>query len=426
MSLATPGARGNRLSSAIVTLEGHLIDSLMLPRVFDEIIETGSTYEIVDLTIGVKHEDPSFARIKVTASNEDDLERLIERLRPLGANPEQVEDAVLAEADIAGAFPPGFYSTTSFRTEIRVAGTWIEVDHPEMDCGVVVTAGGGRTIPMDAVEPGMSIVMSGLGIRVTPPEKPRGTGPAFGFMSSEISSEKPKSLLLDQVAEQMRKTRADGKRIMWVVGPAIVHTGAGPDLSRLIKAGYVQALFAGNGVAAHDIESHMFGTSLGVYLEKGIPAEHGHDHHIRAINEVRRAGSLAAAVDAGLVSDGIVFNLVRNNVAFLFGGSVRDDGPLPDVVTDMPEVQRKLREMIWGPGGDDLVGMCVVAGTMLHGIATSNCLPADVPLVCVDMAQSTVTKLMDRGSFASKGIITDAGLFVGELAERLAAEDGRS
>ncbi len=182
----------------------------------------------------------------------------------------------------------------------------------------------------------------------------------------------------------------------------------------------MDALFAGNGVAAHDIESNMFGTSLGVYLAEGIPAEHGHEHHIRAINELRRQGSFKAAIEAGVFNDGIVYHLVKQKCGYLFGGSVRDDGPLPEVVSDMLEVQRQLRELIWGQGGDDLVGYCIVVGTMLHGIATGNCLPASVPLVCVDINQATVTKLMDRGSFQSLGIITDVGLFIRALAEKLA------
>jgi lysine-ketoglutarate reductase/saccharopine dehydrogenase-like protein (TIGR00300 family) len=221
----------------------------------------------------------------------------------------------------------------------------------------------------------------------------------------------------------MRDVKASGKRILWVAGPAIVHTGTAPDISALIRAGYVNAFFAGNGVAAHDIESHMFGTSLGVHLDRGTPAEHGHEHHIRALNEVRRRGSFKAAIDAGSFSDGVVYHLVKHDCDYLFGGSVRDDGPMPETVTDMMEVQRELREIIWGPGGDDLVGYCIVVGTMLHGIATGNCLPASVPFVCVDINQATVTKLMDRGSWQSVGIITDLSLFVRALVERLAPEE---
>ncbi|HYP24431.1 MAG TPA: TIGR00300 family protein [Actinomycetota bacterium] len=424
------------MTSETVVLQGHIIDSLALPRTLDEIVALGAEYEIVELRLGVKADDESFARIKIRAADEHALGNVIERLRQHGANPETVEDAGVAEADVDGAFPPGFYSTTNLMTDVRLGGRWIQVQRPEMDCGLVVEGDSVRTVAMSDVRAGMQIVMSGLGIRVHPPEKPGGgDSQAFEFMSSDVSSEKPKALLVDRVAEQMREVKAQGKRIMWVAGPAVVHTGSGPDLAALIRAGYVQAFFAGNGVAAHDIESNMFGTSLGVYLEQGTPADHGHEHHIRAINELRRHGSFQAAIDAGVFGDGVVYHLVKSGADYLFGGSVRDDGPLPDVVTDMVEVQRQLRDIIWGSGspgrdagtdGDqDLIGFCIVVGTMLHGIATGNCLPASVPLVCVDINQATVTKLMDRGSFQSMGIITDVGLFIRELAERLAPDEIR-
>jgi lysine-ketoglutarate reductase/saccharopine dehydrogenase-like protein (TIGR00300 family) len=408
------------MPSENLTLQGHIIDSLTLPKVLDEIIELGAVFEIVDLQIGIKHEDPSFARIKVTTGSEDELTRLIDRLRHHGANPETVEDATLVEADMDGALPPGFYSSTNLDTEVRVDGRWTRVDRPEMDCGIVIEGERARTIPMGDVEKGMTIVMGGLGIRVLPLEKPRvDERQLFEFMASDVSSEKPKGLLVEQVAAQMAEVRRRGKRILWVAGPAIVHTGSGPDLCTLIRAGYVNALFSGNGLAAHDIESNMFGTSLGMHLSEGVPAEHGHEHHIRAINEIRRLGSFSAAIDAGVFNGGIVYELVKSGADYVFGGSVRDDGPLPEVVTDMEEVQRRLRALIWGEGGSDLVGYCIVVGTMLHGIATGNCLPASVPLVCVDINQATVTKLMDRGSFQSLGIITDVGLFIRELAGRL-------
>jgi lysine-ketoglutarate reductase/saccharopine dehydrogenase-like protein (TIGR00300 family) len=411
------------MATETVSMRGHIIDSLTFPKVLDEIVEAGARFEILELQVGSKHEDPSVARIRITTDSDEELARLLDHLQQYGANPVTVADARLEPADVDGAFPPGFYSSTNLETAVRVDGRWIPVDHPEMDCGIVVADGGARTIPMGDVTKGMSIVMAGLGIQVTPLEKPRPEDrQAFEFMSSDVSSEKPKSLLVDQVADLMREVKSRGERILWVAGPAVVHTGSGPDICALIRAGYVDALFAGNGVAAHDIESNLFGTSLGVHLDQGTAAEHGHEHHIRAINEIRRHGSFKSAIDAGVVTGGIVHHLVTHQKDYLFGGSVRDDGPLPEVVTDMVEVQRRLRELIWGRDGNDLVGFCIVVGTMLHGIATGNCLPASVPLVCVDINQATVTKLMDRGSFQSTGIITDVGLFIRELAERLAGE----
>ena len=414
------------MPSENVVLQGHIIESLILPRALDEIIELGAGFEIVDLDIGTRHEDTSYARIKITSDSEDLLVRLIERLRQHGANPETVEDATIVKADQAGCFPPGFYSTTNLETEIRVDGGWRRVQRPEMDCGVVVEEGAARTVAMSDVREGMPIVMAGLGIRVLPLDLPSPQDrQVFEFMTSTVSSEKPKTLLVDQVADRMRVAKAEGQRLLWVAGPAVVHTGAGPDVSALIRAGYVDAFFAGNGVAAHDIESNIYGTSLGVYMSQGLPAESGHEHHIRAINEVRRHGSFQAAIDAGVFNDGIVYHLIKHGADYLFGGSVRDDGPLPDVVTDMAEVQRRLREIIWGVGGKEPIGFCIVLGTMLHGIATGNCLPASVPLVCVDINQATVTKLMDRGSWQSMGIITDIGLFISGLAKRLAPDELR-
>ena len=410
-----------------VTLEGHIIDTMSLAKVLDEIGASGATHEIVELRVGAAHNDTSFAKIKVSAETDEGLTELLERLEQHGANPEHVEDVKLVEADVDGAFPEGFYSTTNLETEVRLNGLWTRVVHPEMDCGIVVENDGARTIPMGEVVKGMKIVMRGFGIRVIPLEQSaQGEKQAFEFMSSDISSEKPKALLVQKVADQMRAVREQGRRILWVAGPAVVHTGSAPDLCALIRAGYVNAFFAGNGVAAHDIESNMFGTSLGVYLARGDAAEHGHEHHIRAINELRRHGSFAAAIDAGIFDAGIVHDLVTGDCDYLFGGSVRDDGPLPEIVTDMLEVQSRLRSLIWGQDGDDLIGYCIVVGTMLHGIATGNCLPASVPLVCVDINQATVTKLMDRGSFQSLGIITDVGLFIRELAEMLAPQEVRS
>jgi lysine-ketoglutarate reductase/saccharopine dehydrogenase-like protein (TIGR00300 family) len=407
-----------------VVLEGHIIDSLRLPKVLDEIIEHGARFKILDFQIGVKHDDESFARIQVTAGSDDELAAVVQRLQEHGANLESIEDAAVAVADVDGAFPTGFYSSTNLETEVRIDGRWLPVVHPEMDCGIVIRDGSARTIAMSDVRAGMEIVMRGPGIRVSPIVRPSpGEHQTFEFMASEISSEKPKALLIEQLARQMRAIREAGKRILWVAGPAVIHTGSAPDICALIRAGYVQALFAGNGVAAHDIESNMFGTSLGVHLEKGLPEEHGHEHHIRAINEIRHHGSFAAAIEAGVLSGGIVYNLVKSGADYLFGGSVRDDGPLPEVVSDMLEVQRRLRQMIWGSEGKDLVGMCIVVGTMLHGIAAGNCLPASVPLVCVDINQATVTKLMDRGSSQSLGIITDVGLLIRQLAERLAKDE---
>lgn len=396
-----------------VEIEGHIIDSLLLPKVLDELIEAGADYEIVEFRIGKSHEDPSHARIKVWAPDEGTLDLALRRVHPFGAAPVDAEDARLDPADRDGAFPDGFYSTTNLPTQLRIAGRWVEVENPEMDCGIVVEDGRAESVPMADVREGQMVVVGRSGIRITPLERPRGRGHDFEFMASSVSAEKPKELQIVRVANEMRRVRADGRRILWVVGPAVIHTGSGADLSALVAAGWVNVLFAGNGFAAHDVEAAIFGTSLGVYLEEGTSAERGHEHHIRAINAVRRSGSIAAAVEDGTITGGVMYHLVNHRVPFVLGGSVRDDGPLPDTVTDVIEAQRQMRSLI--PG----VGLALFVASMLHGIAAGNLLPASVPIVCVDINPATVTKLLDRGSTQSAGLVTDVGLFVKELRNLL-------
>jgi lysine-ketoglutarate reductase/saccharopine dehydrogenase-like protein (TIGR00300 family) len=255
-------------------------------------------------------------------------------------------------------------------------------------------------------------VVGSLGIRVQPRDRGR-AGEVFEFMSSQVSSEKPQGLIVRKVAEAMRGTKRRGEKILWVAGPAVIHTGASPAVVRLIQAGYLDVLFAGNALAAHDIEGALFGTSLGVNLSEGVGVEHGHEHHIRAINTIRRCGSIAKAVEQGVLTSGIMHACVQHGVEFALGGSVRDDGPLPDTITDVIETQRVMRSLL--PG----VGYALMFATMLHSIATGNLLPASVPLVCVDINLSTVTKLADRGSTQATGVVTDVGLFLGALADEL-------
>jgi lysine-ketoglutarate reductase/saccharopine dehydrogenase-like protein (TIGR00300 family) len=234
-------------------------------------------------------------------------------------------------------------------------------------------------------------------------------------MSSEVSSEKPQGLMVQRIAEMMRAVKADGKKILWVLGPAVVHTGSVDAFCALIRSKWVDVAFAGNAIATHDSEAAIFGTSLGVSLDEGTPTEHGHEHHIRAINAVRRAGSFEQAVASGLLTKGVMYHLVTRGVDYVLGGSVRDDGPMPGVITDVLESQREMRKRV--PG----LGMAVMVSTMLHSIATGNLLPASVPIVCVDINPAAVTKLMDRGSIQSVGMVTDVGLFLRQLADSLGA-----
>jgi lysine-ketoglutarate reductase/saccharopine dehydrogenase-like protein (TIGR00300 family) len=271
-----------------------------------------------------------------------------------------------------------------------------------------------RTIPMSDVEAGMRIVCGVHGVRVRVPVPEHSGAEVFGFMESVVSSEKPQALLVRQVADGMRDAKAAGLRVLWVGGPGVVHTGAAPAMVALIEAGYVDVLFAGNALATHDIESALYGTSLGVDLAHGRGVEHGHEHHIRALNTIRKAGSIKAAVDQGVLTGGIMHALVTHHKSFVLVGSVRDDGPLPDVYTDVLDGQRAMRAELEG------VGFCLMVATMLHSVATGNILPASVPLVCVDINPATVTKLADRGSAQARGIVTDVGLFLEQLASELA------
>jgi lysine-ketoglutarate reductase/saccharopine dehydrogenase-like protein (TIGR00300 family) len=397
-----------------VELRGHIIDSLILPKVLDLITSHGGAFRIKHIAIGQARSDPSQALIEVRARSQELLARILGQIADHGALPVADRDAVLVAADMPGAFPEGFYSTTNQRTEIRLNGRWIPVADQEMDCGIVVDpeAGTARTLPMSEVRLGDWIVVGHAGVRVFPVERASETQ-QFEFMSSTVSTEKPKGAAIRAVAGELVRARASGGRTLVVAGPAIVHTGSGPHLCQLIRDGYVDLLFAGNALAAHDIEQHLFGTSLGVYLDRGTIAQAGHEHHLRAINRIRRLGGIRQAVEAGVLKSGIMYECVRNHVDFLLAGSIRDDGPLPEVITDVLEAQREMRRRLKG------VRFALMIATTLHSIAVGNLLPAWVKVVCVDINPSTVIKLADRGTFQTMGLVTDVEPFLRELLEEL-------
>ena len=398
-----------------VEISGHLMDSGILAVVLGDVQEYGGDYVINQFELGSAHEDVSRARLTVGADDDESLQRLLNRLQSRGVNLLDPGEASVEAVSQDGVFPDGFYSSTNLATQVRVAGRWLPVTNPEMDCGLVLFDGETptvRTVPMADARAGMQVVCGVQGIRVESPiiERP---GQGFGFMESDVSSEKPQTVLVRQVADGMRQAKQDGTKILWVGGPGVVHTGAAPAMIALVGAGFVDVLFAGNALATHDIESALYGTSLGVDLAHGRGVEHGHEHHIRALNTIRKAGSIAAAVKQGVLSGGIMHALVTRDIPFVLVGSVRDDGPLPDVYTDVLEGQRAMRAQLGG------VGYCVMVATMLHSVATGNILPAAIPLVCVDINQATVTKLADRGSSQARGIVTDVGLFLVQLAQEL-------
>jgi lysine-ketoglutarate reductase/saccharopine dehydrogenase-like protein (TIGR00300 family) len=397
-----------------VTIQGHIIDSLLLPKVLDEILKYGGSYVLKDIGIGQRQSDPSHALIEVRAPSAEVLREVLDAIHDHGAVPVAVNDCVTVPADIAGAFPEGFYSTTSFRTQVRLKGEWIEVEDQEMDCGILVDAEGtaARCVPMVEVQLGDRIVVGRQGLRVLPAET-QARHNLFEFMASPVSSEKPKGVTVREIAAAMRRTRAAGEKILAVLGPAVVHTGSVEHISGMVRAGYLDILFAGNALATHDIEQALYGTSLGVSLERGLPAEEGHEHHLRAINTMRRLGGIRQAVERGVLKSGIMYECVRRNLPFVLAGSIRDDGPLPEVVTDVLEAQRRMRELVRG------VGFCLMVATMLHSIATGNLLPAWVRVACVDINPATVTKLADRGSIQTVGVVTDAEPFLRALIHEL-------
>ncbi len=409
----------SNLHKQVIELRGHIIDSLTLPRILDELLDFNVEFTIQRLTVGRGRSDPSYARIEIIAESQELLETVLGEVQRLGAHPVQVDHVRLEPASGDGVFPEQFYSTTNLKTLVKLNGDWVEVTHPEMDCGIVVEGKSACCVPVSEIKKGDLVVVGRDGIRVIPLDRPRSASPAFGFMGSAVSSEKPKAAFIREIADRVRRVHAQGGKIAVVAGPAIIHTGAGAALSRLIELGYVDYLFAGNALATHDIESSLFGTSLGVSLDGGLAQEGGHEHHLRAINKIRLAGGIQAAVEEGILRSGVMYTCVKKGVEFVLAGSIRDDGPLPEVVTDVIQAQGEMRRRIHSG-----VELCLMLSTMLHSIAVGNMLPAEVFTVCVDINPATLTKLSDRGSFQSAGLVMDVGSFLHDLVSVI--ETGQS
>ncbi len=405
--------------SETVQLGGHIIDSLILPKVLDEIMTLGGTFEILHLTVGQRREDTSRAEVRVTAPDARRLDAILSRIGQHGAIPLAGDEARLVPADVDGAFPDGFYCSTHFETWIKRHGQWVAVERSEMDCGIRFDPATGlaSTVPMHRARRGDLIVVGHAGVKVAPIDRSPERN-VFEFMASNVSSEKPKAVVIREMAAHIKTARAARGKVLVVAGPAVIHTGAGGHLERLIAGGYVQVLFAGNALAAHDIEQALYGTSLGMSLEAGMPVDEGHEHHLRAINTVRRFGGIRSAVERGVLKRGIMHACVVHGVDYVLAGSIRDDGPLPDVITDAVKAQDAMREKIQG------VTVGIMIATTLHSIATGNILPAAVKLICVDINPAVVTKLADRGSFQAMGLVTDVEPFLRALAEHLVSDGG--
>ena len=413
--------------SRTVEIEGHIIDSGTMQRCFGAVMDLGGSFDVEQFDVGTHEEAESYCRMAVSADDEKTLQAILHELHQNGAVLENPTDVDLVAAPADKVVPPDFYSTTNHPTEVLYDGEWIDVERIEMDCALVVEPDpdeGDRprayTRVLDAVEEGDLIATDQSGIRVHPPERPRSGGGAFGFMQGGVSSERPSESTIREVAAALREVKADGGNVMVVAGPAVIHSGAGEALARLVEAGYVDALSAGNGFATHDLERSLYGTSLGMDVETLEHPRKGHKHHIWTISEIIRAGGIEAAVEQGKVTEGVMYQCVENDVDTVLAGSIRDDGPLPDTITDAVEAQNAIRDQAHDA---DVV---LMLATLLHSVAVGNCLPSTTKTVCVDINPATVTQLLDRGSAQAIGMVTDIGTFVPTLAEFVLEDDRES
>ena len=399
----------------IVEARGHLVDSNVMERMFDTIVSHGGAFEVEEFHIGRTNVDQSYMRMRVEAPSEEAMAELIEELIDLGCGTEGRENAVTREVERDRCAPLDFYSTTNHRTQVRLDGHWVDVGRQRMDASIVVTPEGAECLKLRDLKRGDRVVCGHEGIRVVPESKERDRL-AFSFMSHEVSSERQVETAVSQTAGLIREMKAAGKRVVIVAGPVVVHTGAQSALSGLIRGGYVDCLLAGNALGVHDAEAALLGTSLGIRMSDGRQAEHGHRNHMRAINTVYHCGGIRQAVEEGKITSGILYECVKNNVPYVLAGSLRDDGPLPDTVTDMNAAQSLYAQQLEG------AGLVICLGSMLHSIATGNMLPSWVKLICVDINPAVVTKVSDRGTGQAIGVVTDVGLFLHLLHRSLGAE----
>jgi lysine-ketoglutarate reductase/saccharopine dehydrogenase-like protein (TIGR00300 family) len=395
-----------------IEARGHLIDSGDLQAILTTVVEHGASYEILRFEVGRTNEDPSHLTLRLRTDTPVSLAHLLEKLSPFGCFVQGTPDALLRRADMDGAAPEDFYSTTNHRTRIRLKGQWLEVEQQRMDAAIILEDGHAVCRKLRDIRAGDLVVCGMLGVHVMPDIQSRDR-PSFGFMSHEVSSERRVETAVGRVAAMMRESRARGGRIAFVPGPVVVHTGGTEYFGTLIRLGYVNLLLSGNALAVHDIEFALSGTSLGIDLSTGHPVEHGHRNHMRAINTIRRAGGIAKAVEDGVLRSGIMHACHVHRVPYILAGSIRDDGPLPETMMDLAAAQDAYAQALAG------VDVVVMLSSMLHSIGVGNMLPSWVKVVCVDINPAVVTKLSDRGSTQTIGVVTDVGLFLHHLATAL-------
>jgi len=389
-----------------VEVSGHLIDSMILTKIFDKIMNRGGEFEILELTVGKKKKDSSFAKLLVTGKNEKHLKEITDDIHRDGAIPHNEKQVKLKKASKDMVLPDNFYSTTNNDTSIFHNNLWIQVENQMMDKCIVVKKNRAFCVPIREVKKGNLVVIHEIGVKVTPPQRPRDTANIFAFMGSSSSSERPTQHIAKKVAEDIVQAKKKGGKIILVGGPAIVHTGAASSMAELIRGGYISGVLAGNALAVHDIEYATLGTSLGMYVHDATLAKRGYRNHMDAINAVFKAGSIPKMVQQKKLRSGIFYECVKNKVPFVLASSIRDDGPLPDVITDVGEAQREYKKILKD------ATIVIMISTMLHSIATGNMLPSNVKVIVIDISQPTVTKLMDRGTWQALGIVTDVGAFL--------------
>ncbi|MEM1569126.1 MAG: TIGR00300 family protein [Candidatus Bathyarchaeia archaeon] len=406
----------NEEISQEVELEGHLIDSLILPKVFDIIMDLGGDFEVLEFRIGRRKTETSYAKLLIKGRSRRHLEMILKEVYRLGAITPIPEEVKLEKAPTDMVLPDGFYVTTNHPTYVYYRGNWLEVEGICMDKVISIDPSSNRAYckSIRDVKAGDLIVVGEKGVRVKPPEYPREGSGIFEFMSSRSSPEKPSTSIIKVIAEDMVKIKKSGGKIVVVAGPAVVHTGSDEALAKIIRMGFVDVLLSGNALAVHDIEYNLFGTSLGVSVKNGKTIVGSNRNHLAAINEVMKAGSIRDAVAKGVIKSGIFYECIVNDVPYVLAGSIRDDGPLPDVITDVVEAQKLYRAYLKD------ANMVLMLATMLHSIAVGNMLPSTVKVVCVDINPATLIKLLDRGSAQALGVVSDIGTFLPILADELA------
>jgi lysine-ketoglutarate reductase/saccharopine dehydrogenase-like protein (TIGR00300 family) len=409
------------VESRVIRMEGHLLDAGLINRALDLIIDAGGSFKVLNFNLGEQRQSTSAAEVRVSAPSHEVMEEIISRLIDLGAVdlPHDERDAILEPVIQDGVAPDDFYVSTIYPTEVRINGQWVKVENQRMDGAIAITqtANGfvARCKILRDLKVGEQVIVDVLGIRTirkTESRELRSTQ-EFSFMSAGVSSERRVELVVEQVAWELRKIRDAGGKVVVTAGPVVIHTGGGEHLAQLVREGYVQALLAGNAIAVHDIEQNIMGTSLGVDMKRGVAVHGGHRHHLKVINSIRRYGSIHKAVEAGAVKSGVMYECVHNNVPFVLAGSIRDDGPLPDTLMDLIQAQEEYAKHLEG------AEMILMLSSMLHSIGVGNMTPAGVKMVCVDINPAVVTKLSDRGSVESVGVVTDVGLFLSLLIQQL-------